>query len=347
MALAPASTRPIRIGDLTLSSPVLVAPMAGITDAPFRAIAAEMGAGLVTTEMVAAEAVVRSQEASMKLLDFPTDTRPVAAQLVGSDPAVMAEAAQVCVERGAMAVDVNLGCPVRKVVGIGNGAALARDTRRTADVLGAMVDAVPQTPVTAKMRLGWDHQSINAPELARALQDVGVRMVTVHGRTRCQAYEGWADWRQIARVKEAVDIPVIGSGDVRDPEQVAERIERGDVDGVIVARGMLGDFHLVRRMEHRLRTGEAMPEQPFEDRVALTRRHVRALCDYYGERRAMRIGRKYVAWTIKGCNGAARLRAMVQDMDSRERMEELFDLALAAGQRPEGWFSPVFTSGEG
>jgi tRNA-dihydrouridine synthase B len=346
MSIAPAAARPLRVGDLELASPVLVAPMAGISDAPFRRIAAEMGAGLVTTEMVAAEAVVRSQEASIKLLDFPADTTPVAAQLVGSDPQVMAEAAQVCVERGAMAVDVNLGCPVRKVVGIGNGAALARDVRRTAEGLGAMVQAV-SVPITAKMRLGWDRQTINAPELARALEDVGVRMVTVHGRTRCQAYEGWADWEQIARVKEAVDIPVIGSGDVRDADEVAERLDSGVVDGVIVARGMLGNFWLVRQMEHRLRTGERLHEQPFVERIALARRHVRELIGYYGERRALRIGRKYVAWTIKGCNGAARLRSMVQDLDSPERMEELFDLALASGQRPEGWFQPVFTSGEG
>lgn len=347
MAVAASVPTTLPLGGLTLGSRVLVAPMAGITDAPFREISTEMGAGLVTTEMVAAEAVVRSQEASVKLLDFPGDVKPVAAQLVGSDPQVMAAAAQVCVERGAMAVDVNLGCPVRKVVGIGNGAALARDVGATATVLGAMVDAVAPTPVTAKMRLGWDHQSINAPELARALQDVGVRMVTVHGRTRNQAYEGSADWVQIARVKEAVGIPVIGSGDVRDPDEVAERIEQGMVDGVVVARGMLGNFHLVRQMAHRLATGERLPEQPFEERVALTRRHLDMLMDYYGEGRALRIGRKYVAWTIKGCNGAARLRAMVQDLDSRERLEELFALALAAGERPEGWFAPVFTSGEG
>ncbi|HEV7679424.1 MAG TPA: tRNA dihydrouridine synthase DusB [Candidatus Dormibacteraeota bacterium] len=346
MALAPARTPPLRLGSLELPSPVLVAPMAGISDAPFREIAAEMGAGLVTTEMVAAEALVRSQEAIVKLLDFPEGVGPVAAQLVGSDPDVMAEAARVCVDRGAMAVDVNLGCPVRKVVGLGNGAALARDVHRTAAVLGAMVAAVP-VPVTAKMRTGWDHHSINAPELARALQDVGVRMVTVHGRTRCQAYEGWADWEQIARVKAAVDIPVIGSGDVRDPAEVARRIADGQVDGVIVARGMLGNFWLVRQMSHRVLTGEDLPEQPFADRIALTRRHVLALVDYYGERKALRIGRKYVAWTIKGCNGAARLRAMVQDLDSRERLDELLGLALESGQRPEGWFQPVFTSGEG
>jgi tRNA-dihydrouridine synthase B len=346
MALAPAAARPLRLGDLDLPSPILVAPMAGISDPPFREIAAEMGAGLVTTEMVAAEAVVRSAEASVKLLEFPAGVGPVAAQLVGSDPVVMADAAQVCVERGAMAVDVNLGCPVRKVVGIGNGAALARDLHRTAEVLGAMVDAVP-VPVTAKMRLGWDHGNINAPELARALQDVGVRMVTVHGRTRNQAYEGWADWEQIARVKEAVDIPVIGSGDVRDPEVVEARIQAGMVDGVVVARGMLGNFWLVRQMVHRLGTGESLAEQPFEERIALTRRHLLALIDHYGEGRALRIGRKYVAWTIKGCNGAARLRAMVQDLDSRDRLDELLGLALSSGQRPEGWFQPVFTSGEG
>jgi len=347
MAVAAPIPTTLPLGDLTLPSRVLVAPMAGITDVPFRQISAEMGAGLVTTEMVAAEAVVRSKEASVKLLDFPEGVRPVAAQLVGSDPSVMADAAQVCVDRGAMAVDINLGCPVRKVVGIGNGAALARDVRATATVLSAMVQAVAPTPVTAKMRLGWDHQSINAPELARALQDVGVRMVTVHGRTRCQAYEGSADWAEIARVKEAVDIPVVGSGDVRDADEVAARIERGMVDAVVVARGMLGNFHLVRQMAHRLSTGETLPEQPFAERVALTRRHLHMLIDYYGEGRALRIGRKYVAWTIKGCNGAARLRSMVQDLDSQERLEELFDLALQAGERPEGWFAPVFTSGEG
>jgi tRNA-dihydrouridine synthase B len=344
---SPAAADPrLRMGSLELPSRILVAPMAGITDAPFRKIASELGAGLVTTEMVAAEALVRSVDASLRLLDFTPGVGPVAAQLVGGDPAVMADAAQVCVARGAQAVDVNLGCPVRKVVGIGNGAALARDVHRTAAVLGAMVDAV-DVPVTAKMRLGWDRSTINAPELSRALQDVGVAAVTVHGRTRCQAYAGWADWEGIARVREAVDIPVIGSGDVENVDLLARRIREGWVDGVVLARGVLGNFWLIRQASAYLHDGTRVPDQPFAERIAMARRHLDALVEHYGERRAMKIGRKYVAWTIRGCAGAARLRARVQDLDSRERLEALWADALSSGEHPNGRFRPIFTSGEG
>jgi tRNA-dihydrouridine synthase B len=336
----------LRIGGLELSSPVLVAPMVGITDAPCREICREFGAGLVSTEMVAAEAVARSTDAALHLLDFPGDVTPVAAQLVGRDPAMMAAAAEVCVERGAVLVDVNLGCPVSKVVSRGSGAALARDVGETARVVTAMVRAV-SVPVTVKMRLGWDSATINAPELARALEDAGVAAVTVHGRTRCQKYEGSADWAAIARVKEAVGIPVFGSGDVEDVETLAGHIESGMVDGVVIARGMLGNFWFVRQAVHRLATGARLPDLDFADRIALARRHLDKLCAYHGESRALRIGRKYVAWTIRGCAGAARLRAEVQTMDTRERLDALLDRALTAGPRPEGWFRPVFVSGEG
>ena len=342
-----APARPaLRFGTLELSSPVLIAPMVGITDAPCRELALEFGAGLVSTEMVAAEAVVRSVDASLHLLDFPSGMGPAGAQLVGCDPSVMADAAQVCVERGAVTVDVNLGCPVKKVVGRGSGAALARDVPATAAVLRAMVDAVT-VPVTAKMRLGWDTGSINAPEVARALADVGVSAITVHGRTRCQGYAGDADWAQIARVKEAVDIPVIGSGDVEAVDLIVKRIRSGVVDGVVIARGMLGNFWMIRQATHLLATGERLDDLDFATRMALCRRHLDMLIAYHGEQRALRIGRKYVAWTIKGCNGAARLRAMVQDLDSLDMLDTIFDCALSAGLGPQGWFRPVFTSGEG
>jgi tRNA-dihydrouridine synthase B len=346
MAVAAPPRPALRIGTLELSSPILVAPMVGITDAPCRQLAVEMGAGLVSTEMVASEAVVRSVDASLHLLDFPAGVGPAGAQLVGCDPGAMAEAARVCVERGAVTVDVNLGCPVKKVVGRGSGAALARDIHATARVLAAMVDAV-DVPVTAKMRLGWDSQSINAPELARALASVGVAAVTVHGRTRCQGYAGQADWTEIARVKEAVDIPVFGSGDVEDVRLVERRIRAGVVDGVVVARGMLGNLWLIRQAVHLMATGELLDDPDFRARLALCRRHLDLLVAYHGERRALKIGRKYVAWSIKGCNGAARLRAMVQDLDSLAALATIFDLAETSGLSPEGWFRPVFTSGDG
>lgn len=320
--------------------------MVGITDAPTRALAHEFGAALVSTEMVAAEGVVRGVAASLALLDFPAGVSPVAAQLVGADPAAMAEAAQVCVSRGAQLVDVNLGCPVPKVVNRGSGAALARDVHATARVVGAMAAAVP-VPVTAKMRLGWDRDTINAPELARALQDSGAAAVAVHGRTRCQKYQGNADWVEIVRVKEAVRIPVFGSGDVDDVQTAAGRVRAGMVDGVVVARGLLGNLWFVRQLATLLTTGERLADLTFSERIALTRRHVEMLCDYHGDNRALRIGRKYVAWAIKGCNGAARLRARVQELDSRERLDSLLEAALATGLGAGGWYRPVFTSGEG
>ncbi|HEY7926482.1 MAG: tRNA dihydrouridine synthase DusB [Candidatus Dormibacteria bacterium] len=346
MAIATPPRAALRIGALELTSPVLIAPMVGITDAPCRQLAIEMGAGLVTTEMVASEAVVRSLDASLHLLDFPTGVGPAGAQLVGCDPVVMASAAQVCVARGAQTVDVNLGCPVKKVVGRGSGAALARDVRATAAVLAAMVAAV-DVPVTAKMRLGWDAQSVNAPELARALADVGVAAVTVHGRTRCQGYAGDADWVEIARVKEAVDIPVIGSGDVEDVGLIERRIRGGVIDGVVIARGMLGNLWLIRQATHLLATGERLADLDFASRMALCRRHLDLLVAYHGAERALRIGRKYVAWSIKGCNGAARLRAMVQDLRSLDDLDTIFAMALSAGLGPLGWYRPIFTSGEG
>jgi tRNA-dihydrouridine synthase B len=338
--------RALRIGGLELASPVLIAPMVGITDAPFRSLTHALGAGLVSTEMVPAEAVVRGVDAALALLDFSDGIAPVAAQLVGCDPAVMAEAAQVCVARGASVVDVNLGCPVPRVVNRGSGAALARDVHATARVIDAMVHAV-DVPVTAKMRLGWDHRSINAAALSRALQDSGVAAVAVHGRTRCQRYTGSSDWAEIARVKEAVSIPVIGSGDVDDVTRIAKRIRAGVADGVVIARAMLGNLWFVRQAVHHVATGQLLPDQSFADRLAATRRHLDLLCAYHGDDRALRIGRKYVAWAIKGCNGAARLRAMVQGLNSRARLDELFELALRAGPAPSGWFRPVFTSGDG
>jgi tRNA-dihydrouridine synthase B len=290
--------------------------------------------------------VVRLIPRTLEQLTFDPQVRPVAAQLVGCDPGVMAEAAAICAERGAMVVDINLGCPVPRVTGRGSGAALARDVHATARVVQAMVEAV-HVPVTAKMRLGWDQASINAPELSRALEDAGCAMVTVHGRTRAQRYLGQADWGEIARVKRAVRIPVVGSGDVTDVREIRQRIGVGDVDGVVVARGALGNLWFIRQAVHHVATGELLPDLGFAERIELARRHLDLLIEHHGEARALIVGRKYVAWTIKGCNGAARLRAMVQTLATRADLDALLEQALAAGLGPGGWFHPIFTSGEG
>jgi tRNA-dihydrouridine synthase B len=331
-----------------LANPIFIAPMAGITDRPFRSMARELGAGLTCSEMTAAAALVRAPEDSLgRVLDLAPDEHPVAAQLVGNDPQMMADAAQICVAMGADIVDVNLGCPVPKVVRLGSGAALAREIDRTAAVLEAMVSAVP-VPVTAKMRLGWDHDTINAPELARALESVGVAAVTVHGRTRCQRYTGFADWEQIARVKEAVDaIPVLGSGDVRDPREVERRIRAGVVDGVVIARGMMGDWHLLQQTVAQLRQGDPGPEPSFQERLTLAREHWDRMVVFHGERRGVRLARKFVVWAIKGCAGAARLRARVADLERAEDIDEIYEEILAAGEGPQGWHRPEFSSGEG
>ncbi|MGH7639594.1 MAG: tRNA dihydrouridine synthase DusB [Candidatus Dormibacteria bacterium] len=338
----------MRIGGIELRTPILIAPMVGITDRPFRAFAREMGVGLTCTEMTAAAALVRApDEVARRLLDLGEEESPVAAQVVGSDPRMMADAAQICVALGADLVDVNLGCPVPRAVRLGSGAALAREIPRTAAVLKAMAEAVP-VPVTAKMRLGWDRDSINAPELCRALEDVGAAAVTIHGRTRCQKYTGFADWGEIARVKEAVRrIPVLGSGDVRDGELVERRIRAGMVDGVVVARGMLGDWNFLEDTVSRLRGGAPQPGASFGERLRLAKRHWDALVDHHGEERGVRLSRKFVVWAIKGCAGAARLRARVADMFTRDDLEQIFWEILDAGEGPQGWHVPVFTSGDG
>ncbi len=350
MSAVAAATRPalrLRIGAVDFATPILIAPMVGITDRPFRAFAREMGVGLTCTQMTPAAALVRApEETAAQLLDLGPEERPVAAQLVGNDPKMMADAAQICVAQGASLVDVNLGCPVPKVVRLGSGAALAREIDRTVAVLAEMVRAVP-VPVTVKMRLGWDHQSINAPQLSRALEQVGVAAVTVHGRTRCQKYTGFADWDEIARVKEAVErIPVLGSGDVRDTALTEGRIRAGAVDGVVVARGMLGDWDFLAHTVCRLRGQDPGPPPSFEDRLRLAKRHWDAMVRHHGER-GVRPCRKFVVWAIKGCAGAARLRAHVADLNTQADLDELFEEILRAGEGPVGWHRPNFTSGEG
>jgi len=318
----------MRIGPYELQAPVLVAPMAGVTDPPFRQLCAEMGAGLLCAEMVSATALVRGSEQSRRMLDFRRDRHPVAAQLMGGDPAIMAAAAPLCVQAGADIVDINMGCPVPKVVKTSGGAALLRDVRQAAAVAEAVVRAVA-VPVTVKIRLGWDEEHRNYLEVARALASVGVAALAVHGRTRTQHYDPWADWEAIAAVKAEVRIPVSGSGDVRTAEEAEQRLRESGCNGIMLARGTLGNLWLVRQVAARLTGGTVIPDQSWPERLGLVRRHCDLVLDCYGVDRGIRLLRKFVAWGLKGCVGAARLRNFVQGLDSLDALDRLFAAAYA------------------
>ncbi|HYM49005.1 MAG TPA: tRNA dihydrouridine synthase DusB [Candidatus Limnocylindrales bacterium] len=330
----------MQVGPYRLSSPVYVAPMAGVTDAPFRKLAREFGAGLACTEMISSEALVRRHPESFRLMDLRWDERPVSVQLMGGDPAVMAEAARMAEAHGADIVDINMGCPVPKVVKTSGGSSLLRDPGRAGRVAEAVVRAV-RIPVTTKIRLGWDFASRNHRQIALVLQDAGVQALAVHGRTRAQRYDPWADWSAIAEVKSSVRLPVAGSGDLRTPEDAARRIRETGVDAVMLGRGILGNLWLIRRTTALLCDGESVADLDWPARVALVRRHCDLVLEYYGAERGTRLLRKFIAWGLRGFKGAPRLRQMVNTISRPEDVDAVLREALLLDPGPLGALEPL------
>ena len=325
----------IRIGRVEIPNPVVVAPMSGITDRPFRRIAAEMGAGLLCTEMASAIALVRQGPQTCELTRVWPDEHPVSVQLMGREPEPMAEAARMVVAEGADIVDINMGCPVDKVAKkVCAGAGLARDIPVATAVARAMIAAIDPVPLTVKMRLGWDDTTKNCVDLARAVEDVGVAAVAVHGRTRVQGYSGEADWEHIAAVKAAVGIPIFGSGDIRAAADARRRMDETGCDGVLLARGMMGNPWLIRQCAALLGSGEEVPDLTWEEHVGLVRRLVGFVVDHYGEPKGVLLARKYASWAVRGMPGAARMRDSVQFLDTRGDLEDfwanLADLEIQA-----------------
>lgn len=313
----------IQIGNVILENQVFLAPMAGVTDLPFRLLCRQMGTGLVCSEMVSAKAIYYKNKNTESLLEIHEKERPVSLQLFGSDPELMGEMAKRIEERPFSILDINMGCPVPKVVNNGEGSALMKNPALAGKIISAVAGAIKK-PVTVKIRKGFDEDHVNAVEIARIAQESGAAAVAVHGRTREQYYSGNADWDIIRRVKEALTIPVIGNGDVTGPESAERMLRETGCDAVLIGRAARGNPWIFRQTVHYLESGELLPGPSQEEVRTMLLRHAALLKEYKGEYTAVREMRKHVCWYTAGCPHSARLRERINEIETMEELEALF-----------------------
>lgn len=306
-------------------NPVVAAPMAGVSDRPGRLIAREYGSGLVYTEMISAKALTYKNQKTYQLMNMQDEVQPVSMQIFGSEPDVMAEGAKIMQAHGAQIIDINMGCPVPKVVNNGEGSSLMRTPEIAEAIVNEMVKAVT-VPVTVKFRKGWDDTAVNAVEFAKRMEAAGASAIAVHGRTRAQYYSGKADWDIIARVKAAVSVPVIGNGDIFTPMDAKKMLDETGVDGVMIGRGALGRPWLYQQTLDYLRTGVYQPDPDMDVRREIILHHAQLLCEEKGEYVGMKEMRKHVAWYYKGLPHAAKMRDKINIISTLEELNALLYL---------------------
>lgn len=320
----------IKIDNIELSSPVILAPMSGVTDLPYRKLVKKFGAGLVVSEMVASRAMIAMSHQSLKKCAIDKESKDAThacVQLAGCEADVIAESAKMNEDMGAKIIDLNFGCPAKKVVGGFSGSALMRDEEKAAKILESTVKAV-NIPVTLKMRTGWDDNSRNAPKLAKIAENAGIKMITVHGRTRCQFYKGKSDWEFIKKVKESVKIPVIANGDIVCSNTAIEALQKSSADGVMVGRGCYGKPWLISQIAHFLMTGKTLKTPTIEQQYQIILDHYDSIIEYYGDNTGVKIARKHLGWYSSGLKNSSEFRASINllndYLDVKNKIQEFY-----------------------
>ena len=300
----------MKIGNVQLDNEVFLSPMAGVTDLPFRTICKEKGCGMLYTEMINAKALCYDDENTKKMLNLEDDGHPVAVQIFGSDPEYMGKAASIMNQYTNDILDINMGCPAPKVIKNGDGSALMRNPKLAAEVLTAVVKN-SEKPVTLKIRKGWDDNSVNALEIAKIAEECGISALAIHGRTREQFYSGKADWDIIAEIKQSINIPVIGNGDVFDVQDAVNMLEKTKCDAIMIGRGSQGNPWIFNRINHYMKTGEVLPEPTLEEKISTAIKHMNLAVAEHGEYVAVREMRKHIGWYLKGLKNSAKYRDQI------------------------------------